>query len=303
MRNWLVMIFCFMGVAASWGCSKPKVPEAHHEEVPGETILRLSPGKQKTLSLQTAPVKRQYLFRPIFVTGKAIQDPQQMEFIFPSGGGTLSQVNKPVGSWVSKGTIIVEINGSGVRAPRDGTVIGINALPGQKVDPMLPIVTLANIDPVRVVFDVFPRDMDRIRMGQKVEVNLIGHEAEIFPGRVVYLSPNLDDASQSMKVGVDVDNKDGHIKYGMFVHGRILEEMAEIGLVIPEAALARFDREMAVFVMKGAEQFEKRIVTTGIQTEKDVEIRSGLSEGERVVTHGTFQLKSEFLSHLMEEEH
>jgi RND family efflux transporter MFP subunit len=135
-----------------------------------------------------------------------------------------------------------------------------------------------------------------------VEVNLIGHEEEVFPGRVVYLSPNLDDASQSMKVGVDVENREAHIKYGMFVHGRILQEISESALVIPEAALARFDQDYAVFVKKGPEEFEKRPVKVGLVTGKEAEILSDLAPGEQVVTQGTFQLKSEFLSHLLESE-
>lgn len=300
MRYWTFILILILGIAGPFACSKKETPETQPAEVTGEKTIHLTEEKQKTLSLETVPAQRKKLDRPIFATGKAIQDPQQMEFLFVSQGGILKKILRPVGSWVVKGDPIVQIDGSTTRASKTGTVISINALPGQQIDRMLPIATIANTNPIRVIFDVFPQDMDRIRIGQKVEVNLIGHEEENFPGRVVYLSPNLDDVSQSMKVGVDVENRGGHIKYGMFVHGNILQEISQNALVIPEAALARFDQDYAVFVKKGPEEFEKRPVKVGLLTGKEVEILSGLSEGEPVVTKGTFQLKSEFLSHLLE---
>jgi cobalt-zinc-cadmium efflux system membrane fusion protein len=266
-------------------------------------MVRLSKKKQEVIGLETVLVKGKKLDRPVFATGKAVQDPQQMEFIFSPSAGELTSILAPMGSWVNRGAPLVKINGHTIHATKSGTVISINALPGQKIDRMIPIATIANTNPIRVIFDVFPQDMDRIRIGQAVEVNLIGHEEEVFPGRVVYLSPNLDESSQSMKVGVDVENLGGHIKFGMFVHGRILQPISENALVIPEQAIVRIDEEPAVFVEKGPEEFEKRPVKLGIRSKEEVEILEGLVGGERIVTKGGFQLKSEAQSHLLEEDH
>ncbi len=305
MRKIIFIWIIFLSLAsADLGCKKKEKEPAHPEgEHQVEETIHLSKEKQNLIGLETIPVKTKKLFRPIFATGKAIQDPQQMEFVFSPHGGELTRIFAPMGSWVNRGEPLLQINGMTIHAPKAGTVVSINALPGLRIDRMIPIATIANTNPIRVIFDVFPQDMDRVQIGQSVEINLIGHEEENFPGRVVYVSPNLDDTSQSMKVGVDVENLGGHIKYGMFVHGRILEPISESALVIPEKALVRFGEESAVFVVKGPEEFEKRPVKLGIATKDEVEIREGLQEGERIVTKGGFQLKSETQSHLLEEEH
>lgn len=300
-----IIFLLFLVLTFQVGCSKKEQVETHpHEsEHAEENVIVLSKKKQEVMHLETVPVQNKKLYQPIFVTGKAIQDPQQTEFIFTSQTGEVQKIISPMGSYVEKGSPLLQVNGQVIRATKSGTVISINALPGQRVTRMIPIATIAHINPIRVIFDVFPQEMDRVRIGQKVEVNLIGHEEEIFPGRVVYLSPNLDETSQSLKVGVDVENLGGHIKYGMFVHGRILEKIAESAILIPDSALVRFDQHFAVFVKISPEEFEKRPVTLGVKNREEVEIKSGLKEGEQIVTKGSFQLKSLSLKHLLEDEH
>ena len=304
LKRFFVFILFFSLVGVGGGCSKKEntEPGPPETEASQEGAVHLSKEKQALIGLEMVKSARKKLYRIIFATGKAIQDPQQMDFVFSPYAGELTKILAPMGSWVKKGAPLVQVGGNTLRAPRSGTVISINALPGQKIDRMIPIATIANTNPIRVIFDVFPQDMDRVRIGQNVEVNLIGHEEEIFPGRVVYLSPNLDENSQSMKVGVDVENRGSHLKYGMFVHGRILEPISESALVIPDSALARFDQDYAVFVVKGPEEFEKRLVKIGLRGKDEVEVNEGLQEGEQIVTKGTFQLKSESLSHLLKEE-
>jgi multidrug efflux pump subunit AcrA (membrane-fusion protein) len=305
LRRFFINSLLFVFILSGAGCwKKENSEEAHPESEPaGEGVVHLSKKKQEVIGLETIEARKKKLERPIFATGKAVQDPQQMEFVFSPSAGELTSILAPMGSWVNRGAPLVQINGQTIHATKSGTVISINALPGQKIDRMIPIATIGNTNPIRVIFDVFPQDMDRVRVGQAVEVNLIGHEEEIFPGRVVYLSPNLDESSQSMKVGVDVENLGGHIKFGMFVHGRILQPISESALVIPERALVRMGEEYTVFVEISPEEFEKRPVKPGIRTKDEVEIVGGLVGGERIVTKGAFQLKSEAQSHLLEEEH
>ncbi len=297
-----VLLIFFLGFQVS--CSKKEQPETlpHESEQGAENIFHLSKKKQEALGLETVLVQIKKLYQPIFATGKAIQDPQATEFVFTAQGGEVQKIFSPMGSYVEKGSPLLQVNGQMIRSPKSGTVISINALKGQQVTRMIPIATIANVNPIRVIFDVFPQEMDRVRIGQNVEVNLIGHEEEIFSGRVVYLSPNLDETSQSLKVGVDVDNRGGHIKYGMFVHGRILEKITESALVIPESAVVRFDQYFAVFVKINPEDFEKRSVALGVKNKEEVEVKSGLKEREQIVTKGSFQLKSLSLKHLLESE-
>jgi cobalt-zinc-cadmium efflux system membrane fusion protein len=74
-------------------------------------------------------------------------------------------------------------------------------------------------------------------------------------------------------------------------------------LMINQAAVQESDGKTIVFVARGNNQFERRVVTTGIRQGELVEITSGLSAGERVVTAGSFQLKSEFSKDKIADDH
>jgi RND family efflux transporter MFP subunit len=207
-----------------------------------------------------------------------------------------------VGQAVKKGDALFTIGGQRITAPRAGTIISLNAKEGASVGTMQSLVALADIDPIRVVLDVYPKDMDRVRIGQRAQIFLIGHEDEIFEGQVVYISPSLSAGSQSLKVGIDVANRGGHLKYGMFVHGKILDRVSEAALLIPEEAVTVIGQEPVIFVEKGPGEFEKRPIKVGRRGRKKIEVLAGLSNSEKVVAKGVFSLKSEALKYLMKEE-
>jgi multidrug efflux pump subunit AcrA (membrane-fusion protein) len=281
-------------------CSSEK--KSVEELIPPPNIVRLSPEVLTNLELQFEEARVEPLDEEIAATGRVIQDPDDVAFVFSNSPGIVRKIRVQVGETITKGAPLFQIGGQILRAPRAGTVISINVTEGRRVGPLQSLAGIADIDPIRVVFDVYPKDMDRVKVGQRAQVFLIGHEDEVFHGGVVYISPSLSSGSQSLKVGVDVENREGHLKYGMFVHGRILNRVSEGVLVIPEEALVSFDQEKAVFVQKGPDEFEKRPVSIGRRGLRKLEILSGLSAGEKVVTKGTFPLKSESLKHLMEEE-
>jgi RND family efflux transporter MFP subunit len=201
-----------------------------------------------------------------------------------------------VGDKAKKGQSLVWIGNQTIRAPQEGTVISINTTVGSHVGNLQSLVALAEIDPIRVVFDVYPKDMDKVSLGQKVEVVLIGHADHLFPGTIQYISHSLDEISQTLKVGADVENIDHHLKFGMFVQGKFLREIEGAILTVPEEAVVRFNQEFAVFV-PGEEEgsFLKRRVHLGQHGKGRFEILEGLKQGEKVVTQGSFTLKSELM--------
>ncbi len=281
------------------GCSSKTMPE---EEVHETGLVRFSPEVLSHLDLRIEEVRLQPLDEEIAATGKVIQDPDDITFVFSHRPGLLRKIAVQVGQAVQKGDTLLTIGGQRITAPRAGTVISLNAKEGASVGTMQSLVALADIDPIRGVLDVYPKDMDRVRIGQRAQIFLIGHEDEVFEGEVVYISPSLSAGSQSLKVGVDVANRGGHLKYGMFVHGKILDRVSEAALLIPEEAITLIGQESVVFIEKGPGEFEKRPIQVGRRGRKMVEVLSGLVQGEKVVAKGIFSLKSEALKHLMEEE-
>ncbi len=275
----------------------------HHDEGQSEEI-RLSEPVLKKLDLQWATAKHAPLLKEVRVTGKAVQDTDKVDYVFSPHSGTIKRIFVAVGDQVKKGTPLLQINGRQLSAPRDGTILAINTTVGTHVSTVQSLVVLADVDTMRVVFDVYPQDMDIVRIGQQVEVTLIGHAKEVFSGTVRYLSPNLDEHSQTLKVAADVENDDHHLKFGMFVKGKILAPLDEQALIIPEAAVARYNQEFAVF-MPGDHDgtFVKRDIKIGRRGGGQVEVLSGLEVGDKVVTTDSFTLKAESLKEQIGEGH
>ena len=304
-RQIIVTLCSLMIVGACSHDHDHKHDEEHgyHEEGHAEEI-RLSESVLKKLDLQWAIVKQGPLHKEVRVTGKAVQDTDKVDYLFTPHSGTVKKIFVAVGDRVKKAAPLLQINGRPLNAPREGTVLAINTTVGSRVGTMQSLVVLADIETMRVVFDVYPQDMDIVRIGQQVEVTLIGHVKEVFSGTVRYLSPNLDEHSQTLKVAADVDNTDHHLKFGMFVKGKILSTLDEQALAIPEAAVVRYDQDFAVFV-PGDEDgtFIKKDIKIGRRGGGQVEVLSGLEAGDKVVINGSFTLKSESLKEHIGEGH
>lgn len=285
------------------GCSRKDGPpplergaEEEGQAEEGMTKVRLSKDALETLDLQLETVEKQPVYQEIVATGKVVQGTEKMSFVFTPSSGMVREILVQVGESVQKGQSLLKVGGMTLKAPRSGTVLSVNASPGSHVGTLDSLVTIADIDTIRGVLDIYPKDMDKIALGQKVEVTLIGHEGETYPGIIQYLSPSLDDLSQTFKVGADLQNIDHHLKFGMFLEAKILSKVAEEGVVVPDEAVVRFDGEFAVFV-PGEEEgsFIKRSVKIGARGNGMVQILEGLQEAERVVTRGGFTLKGESL--------
>lgn len=275
-----------------------------HESKGAATSLYLAPEVLQELDMAWASAENAPLISEIAVTGRVVQDTESVDYVFAPVSGKIGQILVNVGDSVQEGQLLLRVGSRGVTAPRSGNVLAINTTRGARVGTMQSLVVLADIDIMRVVFDVYPGDIDRVRLGQTVEVTLIGHPEERFRGTIRYLSPDLDPRSQTLKAAAEVANTDHHLKFGMFVEGKIQVEEADEVLLIPEEALVRFDHEYAVFVAGDAPNtFVKRPITVGRRGAGRVEVSQGLREGERVVTGGSFELKAESLRSQLGEGH
>lgn len=303
----LISAICFVLLTSMILSCSSKPDQEHNDEShesEHENEIHLSKDVLKSLNVEWATVKKEPFYEEIDATGKVIQDSQKMTYVFSKSSGTVQKIFVRVGEAVQKGQALLQIGGVQIKAPKKGTILSINTSIDSRVGMMESIVAMGLIDPMRVIFDVYPKDMDKIILGQKVEVELIGHKKQRFSGIVEYISPNLDETSQTLKVGADVQNTDHHLKFGMFVRGHIFYKTSEEVLVVPEEAVVRFNKDFAVF-LPGDEDgsFIKQPVQIGRRDQGIVEILKGLKLGDKVVTKGSFVLKSESLRENMGEGH
>jgi len=132
-----------------------------------------------------------------------------------------------------------------------------------------------------------------LRVGQELDFTVDAYPGRTFTGNVAHINPAVDPVSRSIRVMADVPNPNGELRGGTFVKGRIRTGERTGVLQIPRLALLSWDVEHAtgeVFVVAG-DTVERRTVHTGEASGEAVEVVSGVSAGERVVTRGGFNVR------------
>ena len=166
-------------------------------------------------------------------------------------------------------------------APIAGAVRVRNANSGEYLAAGAPVVTLVQMNPLRLKTEVPERDALQIRTGMMVRVSVEG-AAGTHQGRVVRLSPAIDEASRTLLVETEVSNASNVLRPGAFARAEIVVSSSQRGLIVPPAAIATFAGIDRVFVVKDGVASEKRI-RTGRRSDAGVEVLEGISAGDQVV--------------------
>jgi RND family efflux transporter MFP subunit len=175
-------------------------------------------------------------------------------------------------------------------SPAAGYVMTRNAFPSQRVTPETELYAVTDLSRVWVMADVFEADAPQIRMGQSAVITLSG--GVTLSARVTYLQPEIDPATRTLKVRLELANPGLRLKPGNFV-----DVVMQIGsgrrLTVPVEAVLDSGTEQTVFLDRGNGFFEPRQVETGLRIGDRVEIVKGLQPGERIVISAAFLLNSE----------
>ncbi len=140
-------------------------------------------------------------------------------------------------------------------------------------------------------------------VGDAVEITVEAYPSTTFRGQVTYLSSLVDPATRTASARVEIDNRDGRLRPGMFATAT-LTAPASAGrkaLVVPRDAIQQVRGKPVVFVEVQPGSYQMRELTLGQEVGADIEVLSGLAAGERVVTDGAFYLKATVLKEEMGE--
>lgn len=287
------------------GCGQEQEDVSTPSEVKS-SVMVMKKEIQESIGLKTAPVEKRKLRTDLEVYGLISQDTENTVHVAPQEKGVLKSLEVVVGQTVEEKSLIAWVQTpSGDKellSPAHGIVISQYVKAGDSIDPLTSVVTIANPDILRAGFDVYEKDLGRIQLKQKVIVTTSAYSDKTFEGRVVFISPRVDENSRTIKIRVDVVNNDHFLKFGMFVNGKIECESEQELFVISRASMQSMEDGDTVFVMKDAETFEIRPVKVGAQTDQETAVTEGLREGEQVVTQGSFILKSELLKNELGED-
>jgi RND family efflux transporter MFP subunit len=151
---------------------------------------------------------------------------------------------------------------------------------------------VADLSTVWVIADVFEYEAVNIRLNQPATLTLTYLPGRTFHGRVSYILPQVDPATRTLKVRLEVANPGYALKPDMYGEVEFQTGGAR-KLVVPLSAVLNSGDHQTVFVDRGNGYFEPRAVKIGEQMDGRIEILSGLKAGERIVVSGNFLMDSE----------
>ena len=166
-------------------------------------------------------------------------------------------------------------------APITGAVRQRNANVGEYLASGATVVTLVQMNPLRLRTEVPERDALHIRSGMTVRVTVDG-AAGTHQGRIVRLSPSIDETNRTLLVETEVANATNILRPGAFARAEIVVSSGQRALIVPSSAIATFAGIDRVFVVHDGKVSEKRI-RAGRRTEAGVEVLEGIVKGDAVV--------------------
>jgi cobalt-zinc-cadmium efflux system membrane fusion protein len=179
------------------------------------------------------------------------------------------------------GTVTIVAPISGVVSDREATI-------GEGFEEAgRPIMTIVNTQRVFATANIFEKDINRIKIGQKINVTVAGMPSNPkLQGTITTIGSVIAGEQRVIPVKAEINNTNGQLKAGMFAELELLTSQAAIPVIaIPAIAVVDVQGKNLVYVQNG-KSFEPTEVTLGQVSDGFVEIKSGLFEGDRIVTEG-----------------
>ncbi|MBM7557336.1 efflux RND transporter periplasmic adaptor subunit [Halanaerobacter jeridensis] len=170
-----------------------------------------------------------------------------------------------------------------ITAPFSGLVAEVNTEEGEMVGTQ-PVVSIVDLSTIEIQTYVSENNVNKLELGQQVEVDF-NALANKLKGRIKNISPTLNQREKGFAIKIKVNNSGQLIKSGMYAEIKIETQRSSGNLVIPKQSLLRENGSAYVFKVE-ANKAVKEEVTTGLTTASEVEILSGLDNGDKVITVG-----------------
>ncbi|MFY9308246.1 MAG: efflux RND transporter periplasmic adaptor subunit [Bacteroidia bacterium] len=183
-----------------------------------------------------------------------------------------------------------------IKSPIDGLVDNFNIAIGQQVKQGDNIFNVFDIKKLKVEAQIYDRDMEKITKDVKffVERGQLNHKTE--NARLVAFGNVVNPVNQSSQVILEIDNTEGVFKPGQFVNVDVMAQSNDKKLVVPTSAVTDINGKPVVFIHKEPEAFKVVYVQLGESNSETTVLLKGLKENERIVTSGTYQVKSVFMN-------
>ncbi len=181
---------------------------------------------------------------------------------------------------------------STIKAPINGTIAQRFMDKGDMASTNRPLVSIVDLEVMKVTAKVPERDIGSIKIGQRAFVKPDAYPGQVFNGTVTNISPIIDRASQTCDIEIEVPNPDQRLKSGMFARIDLTVSESKFAPVIPSDAIIKEGNESFVYIAENGKAI-KKIIETGISDGIMTEIISGIKVGDQLIIAGQSNLKDE----------
>ena len=283
--------------------------EAAPEDKRDENVVTLTRENLQNVTLKTEPAQLSSLGMTLKAAGRISANLNKTAKVTATLEGRLTKLNFDLNDPVKAGDVVAlvespELLGKPLelKASVGGVIIECTATAGEQVDKSKAIYTISDPAQLWAIAEVKERDIAAVRLGQDAAFTTLAFPDEKFHGKVILIGNQVETGSRTLEVRIAVDNADGRLKPGMFADVEIVTTILDNVLLIPDAALETDGENQIVFVALDGTKFEKRVVKLGLEQSGRVQILGGVKAGEKIVTEGSFILKSEMLKGQLGEE-
>lgn len=187
----------------------------------------------------------------------------------------------------------------GIYAAASGVVTELGVREGAQIMPGLSLMQISDLSQVWLIAEVPERDASLIKIGSIAEIQLQNGNNQTIKSKVNYLYPNLDPTSRTLQARVELPNKTGNLRIGMYANVTFVGQTHQ-ALAVPTESIIATGVRKVVIVQQG-QGYKPVEVITGQEHNNQTEILQGLTEGDKVVASGQFLIDSEAsLSGVME---
>ncbi|TMA28389.1 MAG: efflux RND transporter periplasmic adaptor subunit [Deltaproteobacteria bacterium] len=186
------------------------------------------------------------------------------------------------------GGLAVKLGETRITSPLDGVVSARRLDPGALVGPGTntgAILTVDQVDVLRLFVSVNEGEVQRLKLGQIAHIELDSMPGRRWDGNVVRLAPALDPATRTLEAEVQLDNRRGELRAGMYGRASIVTGVHPGALTVPVGAVQMSNGRNFVYALQG-DKVQRREVKLGVDGEDWLEVLSGLQSEEEVVTAG-----------------
>ncbi|MEY9397729.1 cobalt-zinc-cadmium efflux system membrane fusion protein [Bradyrhizobium japonicum] len=279
--------------------SEQKKPNDHVEQDEhGADRIRISDVKLAAAGVTLAEAGSATLTDTLSFNGILRANQEAVVQVTPRFPGVAKSIQKRIGDRVGKDDLLAAIESNQsltvyeLKAPIAGTIIERQISLGEYASEQKPAFVVADLSTIWVDLSIYRQDLRRVRLNDEVMIDPDDGRGEI-KGTISYMAPIGSSETQTALARVVLPNPDGRLRPGLFVTARLVLAKRNVAVAVRTGAIQMLENKTVVFVREDDDKIEARPVETGDSDSKFVEIRAGLSAGERYVAENSFVVKAE----------